>query len=310
MKTAHQSLWLLIPTLIVCAFSFATPAYAYGDNQDITSQVSVTSAGVVTLSSDLLSQSIFTILGWTENFGTNCFLKTTGFSTPFSVSGCGAANTTYWFYVSTTNTGVYPSGNLGYFNISVDAQGRFFTGTGINWNNITVVPPIPFNNIQYVATSTSFFSGTSSSSTLEAISSECASTGNIFAAALCRAFAYLWVPNPAVTNQYIGLASTTASKFPFSYIGGVIGLFGALDASSTKNMISPTIDFPSVDAASSTAFGPILPSVTFLSTSTIQHFMPAGFWDFIYLLMEAAIWLGLTFKLVHEGMKMINVHHE
>jgi len=290
----------LVLGAILWAGSFSIAA-AYGPGEDITTQVTVTPAGVVTLSSDLLSQSIFTIFGWTQDNVTNCFLKTTGFSIPFSVTGCGNPSTTYRYDVTTTNTGLYPSGQLGYFLISLDYAGQYFTGSGINWNNIEIAPSLNFDAVKFVATSTSFFSGTTSSSTLEAISAECSASGNFFSAALCRAFAYLFVPNPTVTNQYIGLGSTTASKFPFSYIGGVIGLFTGLTASTSVNMIAPHIDFASVDPASSTPFGHILPDQTIMSTSTIQRFMPVGFWSWVYLFMEAAIWLGLALKLVKES---------
>jgi len=187
-----------------------------------------------------------------------------------------------------------------------DTEGGF---AAPNWGAISVVPPIDFAALQFVATSTSFFSG-QASGTLQAIANECAQSGNIFAEALCRTAAYLFIPNPAVLDQYTGLGSTTAEKFPFSYIFGVIGLFTGLTASSTTNMISPHIDFASVDPASSTPFGPFLPDATILSSSTIKQYMPTGFWEFIYFLMSATIWLGLAFMLVREAFRMINVRHD
>jgi len=178
-----------------------------------------------------------------------------------------------------------------------------------NWGAIGIVPPIDFAAVQYVATSTSFFSG-SASGTLQAIANECSSTGNIFSEAMCRAAAYLFVPNPNVTNQYLTLATTTAQKFPFSYVFGISALFTGLTASSTTNMIAPKIAFSQYDPASSTPFGPFLPDLTFLSTSTIQRYMPSGFWSLIQTLMIAAIWLGLAFMLVREALKMANSHHQ
>jgi len=179
----------------------------------------------------------------------------------------------------------------------------------INWYDLSVVPPIDFEALKFVATSTSFFSG-QASGTLQAIANECAQTGNIFAEALCRTTAYLFIPNPAVLDQYTTLASSTADKFPFSYIFGVIYLFTELNASSTTNMIAPHIDFSSVDPASSTPFGSFLPDMTIMSSTSIKQYMPEGFWELVYALMIAAIWLGLAFMLVKEALNLINVRHQ
>jgi len=83
-------------------------------------------------------------------------------------------------------------------------------------------------------------------------------------------------------------------------------LFGSLEASTTKNMISPHIDFASVDPSASTTFGTILPDITILSSSTIQQYMPAGTWDLIYFLMRAALWIGFAYKVVQMGWIMLN----
>lgn len=179
--------------------------------------------------------------------------------------------------------------------------------SNINWTDITITPNIDWTAIQYVPTSTSLFSDADASSTLASITEQCAEAGNVFARGICWSFAYLFIPNPTVFNQYVGLASTTAQKFPFSYVVGIYELLGTLQASTSKNMISPHIDFASVDPAASSSFGTILPDITILSTSTIQQYMPSGMWNIIYFWMQGALWLGLGFKVFKEGYNML--HH-
>jgi len=239
-----------------------------------------------------------------------------GFSTyNVTLSGTGnegnayVAGNTYRVdvYSQTLLSGItYYTDSSGNMSVVVTSNGQVVNP--INWGQLSVTPPIDFNAVKYVATSTSFFSG-DASGTLQAIANECSETGNVFSQAFCRASAYLFIPNPNVTNQYIVLASSTNGKFPFSYITGMEVLLGNLQASTTKNMISPAMNFHDIDPASSTPFGHLLPNWGFFSSSTITHFMPVGFWDFVYTFMEFGIWIGLGFAVIREGMHMINVKH-
>jgi len=174
-----------------------------------------------------------------------------------------------------------------------------------NWGLMFVTSSVDTTAIVQSATSTGLFSSWSSSSTLAAISENCSEAGNIFSRGICWSFSYLFIPNPSVIDQFVGLGSTTASKFPFSYVFGVIGLFSSLTASTSVNMIAPHIDFASVDPAASTTFGTFLPDITFLSTSTIQSYMPSGFWAFIYSFMSIAMWITFVFMVIREARKIL-----
>lgn len=294
-----KTLVLALVTLWIGSFSLAN-AFVYGGDTDITSQISVTPTGTVTLSADLLSQSIFTIRGWVYPDiapGVNCFTKTSGFSTPFSVNGCGTVSTSYVYYVTTTNTGTYPDGKLGQFYVSVDSSGSFYAGTGPNWRALQIVPAIDFDAIQYVATSTALFSSTTSSSTLAAIADQCSETGNVFARAICRATVYLFVPNPVVLNQFQTIPTDLAARFPASWF---YEIQDEIDSFSTTTSSSPvwTMNLHDIGIGSSTSMGNFLPNVTIFSATTVKSYVPTSTWDAMMLLVTGSIWL-LAFYTVY-----------
>jgi len=146
--------------ILILAIALSTVpsfAFAFGSGQDITSEMTVTASGTVTLSPALLGESIFTIMGWTDpGFDTNCFIKTTGFATPFSVTGCGAAGQQYRFDVTTTNTGTYPDGNLGSFYIFYDGY-AYYAGS-VSTGQTRVIATVPYHEATS-ATSTTFVLG-------------------------------------------------------------------------------------------------------------------------------------------------------
>jgi len=290
----------------IASFSFAA---AYGPGEDITAQTLVTQTGTVTLSSDLLSQSIFTITGYVDPGFVGCgFSKTSGFGTPFTTGTCVVANNTYRFDVTTTNTGLYPSGQLGSFYITVDWNGAFYGGSGINWNQISVAPPIDFAAIQYVATSTSIFSGTTSSSTLEAIANECADSGNIFTRALCRAFSYLFIPNPTVLNQYQSIPTDLAARFPASWF---YQIQDEIDSFATSTQSAPvwSMNLHSIGIGSTTPMGNFLPDITFFSSTTIKGYFTDAQWNAGQTLLAATFWMLAFYTLYAIGHRLFIPKH-
>jgi len=168
----------------------------------------------------------------------------------------------------------------------------FDAGGGVvppNWGAITVAPPLDWTAVQYVPTSTSFFSG-QASGTLQALANECSETGNIFSNGICRAFAYMFSPNPAVLDQFFELPDLAVQKFPFSWVVGLQTTFLGFTASSST-MVSGEIDLSGV--ASTTEFGPIISSFTFISSSTITEYIPTPVWNAFQALMDASLWLAL-----------------
>jgi len=112
----------------------------------------------------------------------------------------------------------------------------------------------------------------------------------------CTAFAFLFVPNQDTLQDFSDLSSTTRSKIPFSYGYDIAGIFTGMSASSTQNMPVYTIGLGAIDFASSTAMGPIFPnSLEFLSSTTINKFLPPGMHDILYNFAIFAIWAETAF---------------
>jgi len=117
--------------MLLAVFFIGAPsiAFAYGNDYDWTSEITVTGSGTITLPSAMLAESIFTIHGWTDSqFTALCFIKTNSFATPFSISSCNNTGILY-FTVETTNTGTYPDGILGFFYVTRTSTGYYQIGS-------------------------------------------------------------------------------------------------------------------------------------------------------------------------------------
>jgi len=171
---------------------------------------------------------------------------------------------------------------------------------GIDWNLLYFPPPFSTSSVA-IATSSSLWGAYTGSTTLDALADQCSLTSNIFSEGLCTAFAFLLVPNPSITNSYLALASTTLpTKFPFSWYYGLKGTYDALTASSTPNMASVVIDFAAVDPATTTPFGPILPTATVLSSTTISTYLSPALLSLLLNLETAAIWVLFGLFIFHD----------
>jgi len=167
--------------------------------------------------------------------------------------------------------------------------------SGIDWSQISF-PLVYSSSTQAIAASSSLWQSiASASSTIQ-----CA-TGNLFTDALCSAGVFLFVPSTAAIDAFTQLASTTLpQRFPFSWYYGVKNTYGALTASSTANMQTVSIDFSSVDPATSTAFGSILPNATVLSSTTISTYLSPTMLQLLLTLESAAIWLIFGLYVFHD----------
>jgi len=122
-----------------------------------------------------------------------------------------------------------------------------------------------------------------------------------FGNAICQAVGYLFVPTPTSYAQYQGLPLYLQNVLPFSYFYGVGDIFTSMTASTTQNFPVYSMGLSQLDFASSTAMGPILPSsLEFLSSSTINRFLPVGMHDLLYNLMIFVIWVDVAFVLYHK----------
>lgn len=117
---------------------------------------------------------------------------------------------------------------------------------------------------------------------------------------LCRVGSFLFVPSPDAITQFQNLASTTSSKIPFSYFYDVQAIYSGSSASTTQNFTSFSAGLSAIDFSSSTPMGSILPTnLTFLSSTTINHFMPVGMHDTLYNIMIFAIWFEVMYLIYH-----------
>lgn len=139
------------------------------------------------------------------------------------------------------------------------------------------------------------------SDTLAQIATRCQGSGNVFSEALCGTFAFLFIPDPTVTNGYAQLAAVQIpAKFPFSWISEGKAIFdGIASPTSSTNFTTTVLDMHSLGIGSTTAIGNILPSVTAISSSTITQFLPAGMWSTIQTLLGAFAYLVLFWYIWH-----------
>jgi len=199
----------------------------------------------------------------------------------YSDSGCTAGGTGLAFYG--------PSTPVGYASVSWS----WSPNAPINFQAIS----FPF---VYSTTSQALAASFSLWQSIEFASStpQCASTG-LIEHALCSTMTFLFVPSPDILNGYVNLFSTSSpssvfARFPGSYIAGISTAFSTLSASSSGNIPLVAFDFASVDPATSTSFGPLLPDVTVLSTTTISHYFSPTIWNALQALISFGLWLALA----------------
>jgi len=211
-----------------------------------------------------------------------------------STGAGGYITLTGTLYMAGTNSPVYthgsgqliPGGGSGITAMYYDIIGEFGS------NGLTIGS----------ATSSSIFSGQDATSTLADLTAQCSQAGNIFAEGLCVGFSFLFMPSPAIIGGYTNLPADIATRFPISYIVGIKGIFDTLTASSSANMIAPVLDFKDNAPIATTSqgyvgFGNFMPSLTVLSTSTVEQYMPTGLWAYLQSLIAFALWLGLAFEI-------------
>jgi len=141
------------------------------------------------------------------------------------------------------------------------------------------------------STALGYFDDISASSSFDLIGAQCSGSGNIFSYGICTSFAFLFVPSPDVLDDWSDLASTTLSRFPFSWVVGTKTAITGMSASSTSNMAAYSLNLADLGIGSTSPIGNLMPNIVALSTSTIMTYMPAGVWTAAQTLMAASLWL-------------------
>jgi len=165
------------------------------------------------------------------------------------------------------------------------------------------------NGFQITPTTTDsgiFFSGAQSfcNNAFASTSGIGATIGNGF----CVALGFLFVPTQTSLAQFADLEPLLSQKLPFSYIFQVSNTWNSLQASSTDNLPTYSIDMHSLGIGSTTALGNILPSgMDLLSTTTVNKYLPQGVHDGLFALAEFAIALTALASMYYEGRRVLHV---
>jgi len=260
--------------------------FSEATNSDCSSRTLIGSAGTATVSSSSVNVVDVTAQNW-QLSGVSYML--------LELSDNGTAGTMTNPTLGTTGqtTGAIFDNNA--FILVLDQYGNT---TVPDWADIVISPAIDWSDLAIIATSSSLFGD--SSSTLENISNQCADSGNIFTKALCRAFTFLWIPNPTVLNQYTEIGPQLATKFPLSWF---YQIQTEINTVSTTTLSSPTwtMNFHDIGIGSSTPMGNILPNLIVFSSSTVKHYISESNWNALMTLAAAAIWLGAFYTLYAVG---------
>jgi hypothetical protein len=196
---------------------------------------------------------------------------------------------TYYIYTDDPHDG----GNHAYLqtNLSSDFVYGYLSDQG--GNSIPVAPGIPgFTDSGIATTSLQVYCNSNFSTSSGLLDN----VGKSVSLGICNVSVFLFVPSQGAISQWQGLATTTRNKIPFSYYYDFRDIVNGSSASSSVNFSPFSIDFSSVDFSSSTSIGSLLPGrVDFLSTTTINRYLPTGMHDTIFVLMRSAIWIGVLF---------------
>jgi len=111
---------------------------------------------------------------------------------------------------------------------------------------------------------------------------------NGFGTAMCYAGVILFVPSADSLNNFYNLASTTESKFPFSYLRQIQTILYGATASTTDNFLSLST---SVGTSTSSFY---IPNAVLISTSSMANFFPDSVRNDFKAILTAGFYLMAT----------------
>lgn len=204
------------------------------------------------------------------------------------------------------NCRVAPSANLVY-NIRILWGGDSMSGdtkSTLSSNGSTIAYVLTSNqenvNVdisQLIATSSSAFALTNvdefCGSNFATSTSFLDSIGSSVSGGICRAFAFLFVPNSSSLAGFASIQTVAQQKIPFSYFYSMKATWLSLVASSTANAPTYSFQLHDIGLGSTTPMGNILPNFVGFSSSTVTSYFPAGLFDVFKALASLAIILGL-----------------
>lgn len=199
---------------------------------------------------------------WTSIYGTNSPAR------PFDA-----------VFQSSTGSQVIPSFSYSYFSL---VGNGFQIVPDTNSSGLFLSGAKEFCNAQF-GTSTGIVNG----------------LANDFGNAICQSVGYLFVPTQQSIQQFQSVPDGMKTVAPFTYFYQIADIFSSLQASTSQNMQTYSINLSAIDFGSSTAMGPLMPStkLEFLGTTSINRFLPAGYHDILYNMAVAGIWVEVGFLL-------------
>jgi len=108
---------------------------------------------------------------------------------------------------------------------------------------------------------------------------------------------------------FLNVPQLLQSKYPFSWFFDIAELYQQLQASSTEDVATVSLDYSTLDISTTTKN--VLPSTwTVFGTSTITAFIPEPVLDAWRLLMTAVIWMSVVAYLYRSISKLFGGHNE
>jgi len=218
------------------------------------------------------------------------------------VYGSSATSTVYYGTTGTTSAFCLSVAGLLDCNPNADGmvQATFYANdTPLNINISQLYPAATSTGVNLGAAQS--FCGSSTYATSTGFWD---STGQAFSRGMCLAFAAVFVPSPESAMQFQNLEGDLQTKVPFSYFYQISSAFTSLQASSTENLPTLSIDLSSVNLGASTTLGALYsPHITILSTSTISRFLSDDSRHAWLNFLRVCLWMML---LVHLYNRVVN----
>jgi len=200
-------------------------------------------------------------------------------------SGFGlSANTTYYLAFSGIDSPIEYEART---NLSEDFFYGYLTADGTG-ESIPIAPGLPgFSNTGIATTSTQVYCNSNFSTSSGLLDN----LGQSISLGFCNVGVFLFIPDQTAIDRFVGIASSSQTKIPFSYFYQIKSLYENLIATTSPSFIDIELPLHNIGIGSSTALGNFLPNVSAFSTSTISTYIPDSTRSVLRTLMSSVIWL-------------------